>query len=189
MSAWKTDGIGSLQGRRMIVTGSNTGLGYQSALAFARSGADVVLAVRNVAKGEAAAARIRLDTPSALVRVGQVDLADLASVRSYGEAEAARGPVDALVNNAGVMLVPERKLTVDGFESHMGVNHLGHVLLTSLLLPAVAAAPAGRGGLAVVAHPLDGPPAGSRAEPDRPVLADGCLRAVEAGHAAVRPGT
>lgn len=128
----------------MVVTGANTGLGFQSALAFARSGAEVVLAVRNAAKGAEAAARIVADTPRASVRVASLDLTDLKSVRAFGTAEAAAGPVDALVNNAGVMLVPQREFTTDGFELHMGTNHLGHVLLTSLLLPALAAAPAGR---------------------------------------------
>ncbi len=144
MSAWKTDGIGDLAGRRMMVTGANTGLGFQTALAFARSGAEVVLAVRNAAKGADAAGRIVADTPRASVRVASLDLSDLASVRACGLAEAAAGPLDVLVNNAGVMLVPERAFTTDGFELHMGTNHLGHVLLTSLLLPALAAAPGGR---------------------------------------------
>ena len=144
MSAWKTDGIGNLAGRRMVVTGANTGLGFQSALAFARSGADVVLAVRNTAKGAEAAERIVADTPRASVRVASLDLTDLGSVRNFGTAEAEAGPLDALVNNAGVMLVPQREFTTDGFELHMGTNHLGHVLLTSLLLRALSAAPAGR---------------------------------------------
>lgn len=144
MSRWKTDGIGDLVGKRIVVTGANTGLGYQSALTFARSGAEVVLAVRNAEKGAAARARILADTASAQVSVRHLDLADLASIRADWTAESVPRPVDVLVNNAGVMLVPERQLTVDGFEMHMGVNHLGHVLLTSLLLPALAAAPAGR---------------------------------------------
>ncbi len=144
MSAWKTDGIGNLAGQRIVVTGANTGLGFRSALTFARSGADVVLAVRNVDKGAAAAERITTDTPTAKVRVEQLDLADLASIRSFGAAEAVRGPVDVLLNNAGVMLVPQRETTADGFELHMGTNHLGHVLLTAELMPALVAAPAGR---------------------------------------------
>jgi NAD(P)-dependent dehydrogenase (short-subunit alcohol dehydrogenase family) len=144
VSAWKTDGIGNLAGRRIVVTGANTGLGFQSALAFARSGAEVVLAVRNESKGAAAVEKIIADTPSAKLRIEHLDLADLASVRSFGAAEAVRGPVDVLLNNAGVMLVPKREITADGFEQHMGINHLGHVLLTAELLPALAAAPAGR---------------------------------------------
>ena len=144
MSSWKTDGIGNLAGRRIIVTGGNTGLGQASALVFARAGAQVVLAVRKLDRGEAAAGRIRADTPSAQVTVGRLDLTDLASVAEFGAAEAARGPVDVLMNNAGVMLVPQRDITVEGFESHMGTNHLGHVALTAALLPALAAAPAGR---------------------------------------------
>ena len=144
MSAWKTDGIGNLAGQRIVVTGANTGLGFQSALTFARSGAEVVLAVRDEAKGVAAAERIVADTATAKLRVEQLDLADLASVRSFGAAEAVRGPVDVLVNNAGVMLVPQRETTADGFEMHMGTNHLGHVLLTAELLPALTKASAGR---------------------------------------------
>ncbi|SDO53060.1 NADP-dependent 3-hydroxy acid dehydrogenase YdfG [Nakamurella panacisegetis] len=144
MSAWKTEGIANLTGRRMVVTGANTGLGFASASTFARAGAEVVLAVRNADKGRAAAEKIRIDSPGASVRVGLLDLADLASVRKFGEAEAGRGPIDVLMNNAGVMLVPRREFTVDGFEMHMGVNHLGHVALTALLLPALVAAPAGR---------------------------------------------
>jgi len=127
-----------------VVTGANTGLGYVSALAFARAGAQVVLAVRNTDKGALAAARIKADYAAAQVRVERLDLADLASVREFGAAEAQRGPLDVLMNNAGVMLVPDRELTVDGFELHMGTNHLGHVALTAQLLPALAAAPAGR---------------------------------------------
>ncbi len=153
MSAWKTDAIGDLRGRRMVVTGANTGLGFQSALAFARSGAEVVLAVRNAARGADAADRIRADTPTATVRVAHLDLTDLSSVRAFGAAEAARGPLDVLLNNAGVMLVPQRELTSDGFELHMGTNHLGHALLTAELLPALAAAPAGRVvSLSSIAH-------------------------------------
>lgn len=144
VSSWKTDGIGNLTGRRIVVTGGNTGLGYASALAFARAGADVVLAVRNTDKGDAAAGRIRADTPSAKVRVGRLDLTDLASVAAFGAAEAQRGPLDVLMNNAGVMLVPTREVTAEGFEAHMGTNHLGHVALTARLLPALEAAAAGR---------------------------------------------
>lgn len=144
MSSWKTDGIGNLTGRRMVVTGANTGLGYASALALARAGAEVVLAVRSTDRGEDAAGRIRADSPSAKVRVGRLDLTDLASVAEFGAAEAARGPLDVLMNNAGVMLVPRRELTDEGFEAQMGTNHLGHVALTAHLLPALAAAPHGR---------------------------------------------
>lgn len=144
MTSWKTDGIGNLAGRRIVVTGANTGLGFASALAFARAGADVVLAVRNVERGQAAAEKIRADTPSARVRVGRLDLTDLASIAAFGRAEVARGPLDVLMNNAGVMLVPRRELTGEGFEAHMGTNHLGHVALTAQLLPALAASPAGR---------------------------------------------
>ena len=153
MSGWQSDGIPNLTGRRMVVTGGNTGLGFQSALAFARSGAEVVLAVRNTAKGADAASRILTDTPAANLRVEHLDLADLASIRAFGSAEAARGPLDVLLNNAGVMLVPQRELTTDGFEMHMGTNHLGHVLLTAALLPALTGATNGRVvSLSSIAH-------------------------------------
>jgi NAD(P)-dependent dehydrogenase (short-subunit alcohol dehydrogenase family) len=134
----------SLAGRRAIVTGANTGLGFQTAQALADAGAEVVLAVRSASRGQAAADRIRAVVPSASIRVSELDLADLASVRAFVGQEGARGAVDVLVNNAGVMLVPERRLTADGFELHLGVNHLGHAALTIGLLPALASAPAGR---------------------------------------------
>ena len=145
-----TDGTGTeitvqqlttdLTGRRAIVTGANTGLGYQTAGSLAGAGATVILAVRSVERGDAAAERIRAAVPHADLRVSEVDLADLVSVRKFAADEAAGGPLHLLVNNAGVMLVPSRQYTVDGFEQHMGINHLGHVALTAGLLPALLAA-------------------------------------------------
>ncbi len=129
-----------LSGRRAVVTGANTGLGFQTAGALAGAGASVILAVRSVERGDAAAAKIRADVPDADLRVSELDLADLVSVRKFAADEAARGPLHLLVNNAGVMLVPSRQYTVDGFEQHMGTNHLGHVALTAGLLPALLAA-------------------------------------------------
>jgi NAD(P)-dependent dehydrogenase (short-subunit alcohol dehydrogenase family) len=144
VARWISADVGNLAGRRAIVTGANTGLGFRTALALAGAGAEVVLAVRSPERGGAAAERIRAEVPGAEPRVSLVDLADLRSVRAFAEREAAGGPLDILVNNAGVMLVPQREFTADGFEKHMGVNHLGHVLLTAGLLPALSAAPAGR---------------------------------------------
>lgn len=128
----------------MIVTGSNTGLGFQTALAFAAGGAGVVLAVRSVERGEAAAGQILARIPDAAVRVSEVDLADLASVAAFVDRERLAGPLDVLVANAGVMLVPQREFTVDGFERHMGTNHLGHAAMILGLLPTLSAAPAAR---------------------------------------------
>ncbi|HEY5878684.1 MAG TPA: SDR family NAD(P)-dependent oxidoreductase [Nakamurella sp.] len=131
-------------GRRAIVTGANTGLGFAAATTLAAAGADVVLAVRDLDRGVAAAQRIRDELDDAKVRVVHLDLADLASVADFAGAQSAEGPIDILVNNAGVMLVPRREYTADGFELHMGVNHLGHFALTAGLLPALERADAAR---------------------------------------------
>lgn len=113
-------------GRRFVVTGASSGLGLETARRLAAQGADVVLAVRDPAKGAAAARRL-----SGEVEVRRLDLADLASVRAFA---ADLGPVDVLINNAGVLAVPYA-LTVDGFETHLATNHLGHFALANLLLP------------------------------------------------------
>ena len=113
-------------GRRIVVTGANTGLGKETAAALAAAGASIVLACRNVEKGKAAAAGMSGD-----VEVRRLDLSDLASVRSFADSV---GGVDVLINNAGVMAIPERR-TADGFEMQFGTNHLGHFALTGLLLP------------------------------------------------------
>lgn len=122
---WTSDDIGDLTGRKFIVTGANSGLGEVTARALGRAGADVLLACRDTARGDAVAKSIG---PRAHVR--HLDLADLASVRSFAETVAS---VDVLINNAGVMAVPFRR-TVDGFEMQFGTNHLGHFALTGLLL-------------------------------------------------------
>lgn len=144
MSRWRSLGVADQFGRRAVVTGANTGLGFQSALALAGAGAEVVLAVRDLDKGQVAAQRIRDQIDDARVRVIYLDLASLASIRVFAAGQVGAGPLDLLVNNAGLMLVPERNLTVDGFESHMGVNHLGHFALTAGLLPALTRAQSGR---------------------------------------------
>ena len=117
-----------------IVTGSNTGLGYDTARVLAGRGAHVVMAVRDTGKGAAAAARIRQLSPGATVTVHKLDLGSLASVKQAGAELAAAYPrVDLLVNNAGVMY-PPKSTTADGFELQFGTNHLGHFALTGLLL-------------------------------------------------------
>ncbi len=132
---WTEDDIADLSGKTFIVTGANSGIGFEAARALAEKGAAVVLACRSVEKGEAAADRIKMAHAGTKPEVRELDVASLASVRAFAERflrEHAR--LDALVNNAGVMAIPRRE-TVDGFEMQMGTNHLGHFALTGLLLP------------------------------------------------------
>jgi NAD(P)-dependent dehydrogenase (short-subunit alcohol dehydrogenase family) len=129
MSEWTAADLPSFAGRTVIVTGANSGLGEITARELARVGAKVILAVRNTGKGDAAAAGMTGE-----VEVRKLDLQDLASVRTFADGIDA---VDVLVNNAGIMAVPFA-LTVDGFESQIGTNHLGHFALTNLLLPKVS---------------------------------------------------
>jgi NAD(P)-dependent dehydrogenase (short-subunit alcohol dehydrogenase family) len=131
---WTAEQIPDQAGRTAIVTGANSGLGLVTARELARAGAEVVLACRDVGKGEAAADSIRAEIPGAAIEVAELDLADLASVRAFAERFAAsHGGLDLLINNAGLMAPPRRE-TVDGFESQLGTNHLGHFALTGLLL-------------------------------------------------------
>ena len=129
MSDWTAADLPSFSGRTVIVTGANSGLGLVTARELARVGAKVIVAVRNLDKGNAAAAGMTGD-----VEVRRLDLQDLASVREF--ADGVAGDVAVLVNNAGIMAVPYA-LTVDGFESQIGTNHLGHFALTNLLLPKI----------------------------------------------------
>jgi NAD(P)-dependent dehydrogenase (short-subunit alcohol dehydrogenase family) len=123
---WTSADLPLQEGRTVIVTGANSGIGLPTAQAFAEAGARVVLAVRDMAKGEVAAGSI----PGAC-EIRKLDLADLTSVRAF--ANGLRGEIAVLINNAGVMRTPERR-TVDGFELQIGTNHLGHFALTNLLL-------------------------------------------------------
>jgi NAD(P)-dependent dehydrogenase (short-subunit alcohol dehydrogenase family) len=131
---WTEKDVPDESGRVAIVTGSNTGLGYDTARVLAARGARVVMAVRDTAKGDAAAARIRELSPGAEVTVHALDLGSLASVRAAAAELAAAHPrIDLLINNAGVMY-PPKQTTADGFELQFGTNHLGHFALTGLLL-------------------------------------------------------
>ncbi len=141
---WHALAVQDQLGRRAVVTGANTGVGFMTARALAAAGAEVVLAVRDLDRGQAAAQRIRAEVPDARLRVLHLDLADLSSVHDFAQEQNTAGPLDILVNNAGVMLVPRPERTRDGFELHMGVNHLGHFALTGSLWPVLAAAPAAR---------------------------------------------
>ena len=132
--------IPDLTGQRAVVTGGSDGIGLRIAARLAAAGAEVVLPVRNTAKGEAAVASIRRKAPSARVSLRALDLSSLASVAGLGEVLRAEGdPIHLLVNNAGVMTPPDRQTTVDGFESQFGTNHLGHFALVSALLPLLSA--------------------------------------------------
>jgi NAD(P)-dependent dehydrogenase (short-subunit alcohol dehydrogenase family) len=131
---WTAADIPDQEGRTAVVTGANSGLGLAAARELARAGADVVLACRNTAKGDAAAATVAAETVGAKVEVRALDLAGLESVREFAARfSAERGGLDILLNNAGVMAAPRRE-TADGFESQLGTNHLGHFALTGLLL-------------------------------------------------------
>ncbi|HZZ52431.1 MAG TPA: SDR family NAD(P)-dependent oxidoreductase [Pseudonocardia sp.] len=131
---WTTTDIPDQRGRTAVITGANTGLGFETASALAARGASVILAVRDLDKGKRAAARVAEATPGADVTLQRLDLSSLSSVREAAEAlRAAHERIDLLINNAGVMYTP-KGTTADGFETQFGTNHLGHFALTGLLL-------------------------------------------------------
>ena len=133
------------------MTGANSGIGYQTARYLAQAGAAVILACRNAEKGEAARAKIASAYPAANLQVRLLDVADLNSVWRFAAEFLNEGePLDLLINNAGVMALPERQTTPQGFEMQFGTNHLGHFALTGLLLPMLLrqrGQPSGDGGL------------------------------------------
>jgi NAD(P)-dependent dehydrogenase (short-subunit alcohol dehydrogenase family) len=134
MAKWTTADIPDQNGRVAVITGANTGLGYDTALALAEHGAHVVLAVRNLDKGKDAAARITAKGPRGAVELQELDLSSLDSVRAAAEQlRADHDHIDLLINNAGVMYTP-KSTTMDGFELQFGTNHLGHFAFTGLLL-------------------------------------------------------
>ena len=136
MTNWTVADIPSQSGKLAVITGATGGLGYETSLALARAGAEVILAGRNADKGRQAIQRIREQFPTAKVQFEKVDLGSLASVADFSNRMLARGrAIDLLINNAGVMTPPVRKTTDDGFELQFGTNHLGHFALTGRLLP------------------------------------------------------
>jgi NAD(P)-dependent dehydrogenase (short-subunit alcohol dehydrogenase family) len=140
-SKWNAGDIPDQTGRVAIVTGANSGLGLVTARELARAGAKVVIACRDTTKGDRAEAEIQAQVPGADLDVRALDLADLASVRGFvARLTGEHDSIDLLINNAGVM-APPRRLTVDGFASQFGTNHLGHFALTGLLLPTLMSAP------------------------------------------------
>lgn len=142
--AWSTTDIPSQDGKFVVVTGANSGIGWHTALELARSAAEVVLTARSAAKGQEAVQRIHEQLPLAKVRFEILDLASLRSVREFAGRILNAPKLDLLVNNAGVMAVPERRLTEDGFELQLGTNYLGPFALTLLLIPLLRRAPSPR---------------------------------------------
>lgn len=141
---WTTADIPNQSGKTVIVTGANSGLGYETTLALAVKGAHVVMACRDLGKGEQAAAAIRRQQPNAALVVKELDLASLASVRRFAaEFQQHHQTLALLCNNAGLMAIP-RRTTADGFEMQLGTNHLGHFALTGLLLPSLLQTPGAR---------------------------------------------
>jgi NAD(P)-dependent dehydrogenase (short-subunit alcohol dehydrogenase family) len=134
MAKWTASDIPDQTGRVAVITGANTGLGFETAAALAEHGARVVLAVRNLDKGKDAAARITAQSPHADVTLAELDLTSLDSVRAAAaQLRSAHDRIDLLINNAGVMWTP-KSTTKDGFELQFGTNHLGHFAFTGLLL-------------------------------------------------------
>jgi len=141
---WTSEDVPGQHGRVAVITGANTGLGFETARVLAARGASVVLAVRDIEKGKRAAARITSTAPGANVTVQHLDLAWLDSIRAAaGELRAQHPAIDLLINNAGVMF-PPRQITGDRFELQFGTNHLGHFALTGLLLPQMLPVPGSR---------------------------------------------
>jgi NAD(P)-dependent dehydrogenase (short-subunit alcohol dehydrogenase family) len=141
---WTTDAIPDLTGMVAIVTGANSGIGYEAALALAQKGAKVIVASRDTSKGQEAVSKIQGTRPKGSAIFMQLDLANLASVRTFAEKFSQQfKTLDLLINNAGVMAIPYRT-TADGFEMQFGTNHLGHFALTGLLLPIILRTPKAR---------------------------------------------
>lgn len=141
---WSVENIPNLQGKRVLITGANSGIGLEAAKVFAAKGAQVILACRNAEKGTQAMEIIKQATPQANLKLMNLDLSSLDSVRSFcDDFKKEYNHLDILVNNAGVMAPPYAK-TQDGFESQFGTNHLGHFTLTALLLPLLEQSEAGR---------------------------------------------
>ena len=141
---WTAEEVPDLSGRTTVVTGANSGLGFETARVLARHGARVVLACRDPARAEAAVDAIARETPAGRTEARELDLASLASVRAFAEGfRKSHAALALLVNNAGVMAIP-RRTTAEGFEMQLGTNHLGHFALTGLLLEPLLAAPGAR---------------------------------------------
>lgn len=136
LQEWRAGSMPLQTGKLVVVTGATSGLGYETALALAKGCADVIVTARKESRGRETAARIRSLAPRSLIRFEKLDLADLDSIAGFSARMMAVGrPLDLLVNNAGVMALPRREVTADGFEMQLGTNFLGHFALTCNLLP------------------------------------------------------
>jgi NAD(P)-dependent dehydrogenase (short-subunit alcohol dehydrogenase family) len=138
MTHWTAAKIPPQHGKLAYITGANSGIGYHAALELARAGATVILACRDQAKADAARKKILVAIPAAQLEVAQLDLSSLDSVRAAAQSFLSTNRrIDLLINNAGVMALPQRRVTADGFELQLGTNHFGHFALTGLLLPSI----------------------------------------------------
>lgn len=143
--SWSPKDIPRLDGKIAVVTGANSGIGYHTAREIGRAGAEVIVACRDPGRAEKALASLRAEAPGAQFSLEMLDLADLTSVRAFAERlSGSKKAIDLLVNNAGIMAIPKRSLTAQGFELQFGTNHLGHFALTGLLLPLLLASGAPR---------------------------------------------
>jgi NAD(P)-dependent dehydrogenase (short-subunit alcohol dehydrogenase family) len=141
---WTIESIGNLKGKIVIITGGASGIGLEAAKVLSSKGAQVIIAVRNIEKGQRALARIKADNPLAEISLMNLDLGNLASVRAFAQEFTQKySSLDLLINNAGVMIPPYQK-TEDGFELQFGTNHLGHFALTGLLMPLLTSTPGSR---------------------------------------------
>jgi NAD(P)-dependent dehydrogenase (short-subunit alcohol dehydrogenase family) len=144
---WTTDNIPDLTGKVIIVTGANSGLGYEAAKEFARKGAQTIMACRDMNKAQAALAQIQVEIPHAPAEIMQLDLASLQSIHRFAEAFTEKyDRLDVLLNNAGIMMPPMSRYdtTEDGFERQFGINHLGHFALTGVLIDLLRRTPGSR---------------------------------------------
>ena len=145
MAGWTADDSPDQSGKTVLVTGGNSGLGYETVLQLTRRGARVLMAARDRARGTAALERLAAEAPGSQAELAQIDLADLTSVERFAEGFLAGGQeLDVLINNAGVMAIPHRETTAQGYERQFGTNHLGHFALTGRLLPVLARRPGRR---------------------------------------------
>ncbi|MDP3453436.1 MAG: oxidoreductase [Bacteroidales bacterium] len=141
---WTIESIDNLKGKIVIITGGASGIGLEAAKVLSSKGAQVIIAVRNIEKGQRALARIKADNPLAEISLMNLDLGNLASVRAFAQEFTQKySSLDLLINNAGVMIPPYQK-TEDGFELQFGTNHLGHFALTGLLMPLLTSTPGSR---------------------------------------------
>lgn len=136
LSPWSPAQIPSQAGKRILITGANSGIGWYTAMELARAGAEVLMTARTVAKGEEAAARMRVQVPQARLHTAVLDLSDLGAIHRFvNDLREHAGGLDTLIHNAGVMAIPTRQLSVDGWEMQFATNVVGPFALTGLLLP------------------------------------------------------